>query len=113
MSIEGFTCLLVFKNIFSFALTFKGFDWIVDAGRRSGRGGGGGIKDLFVVVGSVQVAICALTIPMCKFQRQKAIQRLELTHLIDIFGKKNRSFFHRYNIFFAITDWVADKLIFW
>jgi hypothetical protein len=69
MSIEGFTCLLVFKNIFSFALTFKGFDWIVDAGRRSGRGGGGGIKDLFVIVGSVQVAICALTIPMCKFQR--------------------------------------------
>ncbi|RYO26301.1 hypothetical protein AA0111_g8209 [Alternaria arborescens] len=95
ISIEAFTCLLVFKNIFSFALTFKGFDWIVDAGRKSGQGGGGGIKDLFVVVGSVQVAICALTIPMY------------------IFGKKNRSFFHRYNIFFAITDWVADKLTFW
>jgi hypothetical protein len=66
MSIEAFTCLLVFKNIFSFGMTFKGFDWIVDAGRRSGVGGGGGIKNLFVAVGSVQVAICALTIPMCK-----------------------------------------------
>ncbi|KNG47744.1 mfs transporter [Stemphylium lycopersici] len=95
ISIEAFTCLLVFKNVFSFGLTFKGFDWIVDAGRRNGQGGGGGIKELFVAVGSVQAAICALTIPMY------------------IFGKKNRSFFHRYNIFFAVTDWVADKLTFW
>lgn len=58
MSVEGFTCLLVFKNLFSFGLTFKGFDWLVSAGN---------IKDVFVTVGSVQVAICALTIPMCKF----------------------------------------------
>ncbi|KAH6872381.1 major facilitator superfamily domain-containing protein [Alternaria rosae] len=95
MSIEAFTCLLVFKNVFSFGLTFKGFDWIVDAGRRSGAGGGGGIKGLFIAVGSVQVAICALTIPMY------------------ILGKRNRSFFHRHNVFFAVTDWVADKLTFW
>ncbi|KAL1798163.1 hypothetical protein ACET3X_002200 [Alternaria dauci] len=95
MSIEAFTCLLVFKNVFSFGLTFKGFDWVVDAGRRSGQGGGGGIKDLFVAVGSVQVAVCALTIPMY------------------IFGKKNRGFFHRHNVFFAVSDWVADKLTFW
>jgi hypothetical protein len=74
MSIESFTCLLVFKNLFSFGLTFKGFDWIVDAGRRSGGGGGGGIKSLFVAVGSVQVAICALTIPMCKFQREDEVR---------------------------------------
>jgi hypothetical protein len=39
----------------------------VVAGGGWGQGGGGGIKDLFVAVGSVQVAICALTIPMCKF----------------------------------------------
>lgn len=57
MSIEGFTCNLVFKNIFSFALTFKCFDWIVSAGN---------FKDVFVAVASVQVAVCALTIPMCK-----------------------------------------------
>jgi len=68
MSIEAFTCLLVFKNVFSFALTFKGFDWVVEAGRRSGVGGGGGIKTLFIAVGSAQVAVCALTIPMCKSQ---------------------------------------------
>lgn len=57
MSIEGFTCLLVFKNLFSFALTFKGFDWLMQSTS---------IKSVFIAVGSVQVAICALTIPMCK-----------------------------------------------
>lgn len=57
MSIEGFTCLLVFKNLFSFALTFKGFDWIIEADD---------YKKVFVAIGTVQVVICALTVPMCK-----------------------------------------------
>lgn len=56
MSVEGFTCLLVFKNLFSFGLTFKGFDWIV----------AGHIKPVFMAIASVQVGICLLTIPMCK-----------------------------------------------
>lgn len=56
MSVEGFTCLLVFKNLFSFGLTFKGFDWIVSAR----------IKPVFMAIASVQVGICLLTIPMCK-----------------------------------------------
>ncbi|CBX90141.1 similar to MFS transporter [Plenodomus lingam JN3] len=86
MSVEGFTCNLVFKNIFSFALTFKGFDWIVESGS---------IKDVFVAVGCVQIAVCALTIPMY------------------IFGKKSRSFFYRHNVFFKATDWVAAKMTFW
>jgi MFS family permease len=86
MSVEGFTCLLVFKNLFSFGLTFKGFDWLISAGN---------VKRVFIPVGSVQVAVCALTIPMY------------------ILGKKNRSFFHRHNVFFKATDWVADKLTFW
>ncbi|KAF2845091.1 MFS transporter-like protein [Plenodomus tracheiphilus IPT5] len=86
LSVEAFTCNLIFKNLFSFALTFKGFDWIVQAGS---------IKDVFVAVGSVQIAVCALTIPMY------------------IFGKKSRSFFYRHNVFFKVTDWVADKLTFW
>lgn len=64
MSIEGFTCLLVFKNLFAFGLTFKGFDWIVDAGRKNRKEG---IKNVFIAVGSVQLAICCLTLPMCKF----------------------------------------------
>ncbi|KAJ4340446.1 hypothetical protein N0V87_002430 [Didymella glomerata] len=84
MSIEGFTCLLVFKNVFSFGLTFKGFDWLVKSGNT---------KHMFVALGSVQVAVCALTIPMY------------------IFGKKNRSFFHRHNVFFKATDWIANCTI--
>jgi hypothetical protein len=61
MAVEGFTCLLVFKNLFSFALTFKGFDWLVEAGKR-----GEGVRNLFVAVGAAQIGICALTLPMCK-----------------------------------------------
>ncbi|KAJ4301180.1 hypothetical protein N0V90_003270 [Kalmusia sp. IMI 367209] len=83
MSVEGFTCLLVFKNIFSFALTFKGFEWIVS----------GHIKPVFIAIASVQVGICMLTVPMY------------------IFGKKSRSFFHRHNIYFKLTDAIADKIM--
>ena len=56
MSVEGFTCLLVFKNIFSFALTFKGFEWIQR----------GKVQPVFTAVASVQVGICMLTVPMCE-----------------------------------------------
>lgn len=60
MSVEGFTCLLVFKNLFSFGLTFKGFDWLVQADST---------KKMFIALGSVQIAICALTIPLCESPR--------------------------------------------
>lgn len=84
MSVEGFTCLLVFKNIFSFALTFKGFDWLVQTDST---------KNMYIALGSVQVAVCALTIPMY------------------IFGKKNRSFFYRHSVFFKASDWIADRIV--
>ncbi|KAF2255351.1 MFS transporter-like protein [Trematosphaeria pertusa] len=83
MSVEGFTCLLVFKNLFSFGLTFKGFDWIVSAR----------IKPVFMAIASVQVGICLLTIPMY------------------VFGKKSRSFFYRHNIFFMLTDAIAEPFV--
>lgn len=57
MSVEGFTCLLVFKNLFSFGLTFKGFDWLVQSSST---------KNMFIALGSVQIGICALTVPLCK-----------------------------------------------
>ncbi|KAF2645758.1 MFS transporter-like protein [Massarina eburnea CBS 473.64] len=82
MSVEGFTCLLVFKNLISFGLTFKGFDWLVE----------GGIKHVFVAIASVQLGICMLTVPMY------------------IFGKRNRSFFHRHNVFFKGPDWISEKI---
>ncbi|KAH9844478.1 protein HOL1-like [Teratosphaeria destructans] len=70
IAVEGFTCLLVFKNIFSFGLTFSGYQWLVDHG----------IRPVFTKVASVQVAICALTFFMY------------------VFGKRNRSFFTRHDL---------------
>lgn len=55
IAIEGFTCLLVFKNIFSFGLTYSGLHWLR-----------GGIWDVFWVISTVQVLICLATIPMCE-----------------------------------------------
>lgn len=56
IAIEAFTCLLIFKNMFSFALTFQAYNWLTQ----------GGIKKTFDIIASVQVAICLLSIPMCK-----------------------------------------------
>ncbi|KAL2857746.1 major facilitator superfamily domain-containing protein [Aspergillus pseudoustus] len=53
--IEAFTCMLIFKNIFSFVLTFYTYDWLVEAY----------VKKPFMAISSIQVAICALSIPMC------------------------------------------------
>jgi MFS family permease len=57
ISIESFTCMMLFKNIFSFALTFKAYDWLVLTGNAKG---------VFFPVGGVQIAVCLLTIPLCK-----------------------------------------------
>lgn len=56
IAVEAFTCLLVFKNIFSFGLTFSGYDWLVKSGQRT----------VFIVVASVQLGVCCLTILMCE-----------------------------------------------
>lgn len=56
IAIEGFTCQLIFKNIFSFGLTFSGFHWF----------GSIGIKPVFLAISSVQVVVCCLTVLMCK-----------------------------------------------
>lgn len=98
ISVEGFTCLLVFKNVFSFALTFKGFDWLIQARTT---------KHMFVALGSVQVAVCALTIPLCKVPNILAGEQRADSNP-DILGKKNRSFLHRHNVFSKATDAMAD-----
>lgn len=71
IAVEVFTCLIIFKNFFSFGLTFSAYDWIVKFG----------IYETFLVISSIQVFVCLLSIPMY------------------IFGKRNRSFFHRHDIF--------------
>lgn len=70
LAVEGFTCLIIFKNMFSFGLTFKAYDWLVE----------GGIRETFIALASVQVVICLLSIPMY------------------VYGKRNRSFFHRHDL---------------
>ena len=56
IAVEAFTCLLIFKNIFSFGLTWGAYDWLLSAG----------ILKTFLIIASIQVAICLLSIPMCK-----------------------------------------------
>ncbi|KAI9818152.1 MAG: hypothetical protein M1827_000777 [Pycnora praestabilis] len=70
IAVEAFTCLLVFKNIFSFGLTWSAYNWIVQ----------NGILHTFYIIASIQVVVCLLSIPLY------------------IFGKRNRSFFHRHDI---------------
>lgn len=77
IAVEAFTCLLVFKNLFAFALTFKGFDWILHAGRK-----GQGIKGVFVYVGIAQIAVCMLTVPMCKFTLVSVVKGVRMKEMM-------------------------------
>ena len=57
IAVEAFTCLLIFKNLFSFILTWYAFDWIFKVKK----------DHLFIILASVEMGICALSIPMCEF----------------------------------------------
>jgi len=57
IAIEAFTCMMIFKNIFAFGLTWSGYDWLLK----------GGTPTVFYASGTVQVVICLLTIPLCKW----------------------------------------------
>lgn len=70
IAIEAFTCILIFKNFFSFGLTFSAYDWLIQSSSLK----------VFMWVSGVQVIICLSTIPMY------------------VLGKRNRSFFHRHDI---------------
>ncbi|KNG87266.1 MFS transporter [Aspergillus nomiae NRRL 13137] len=77
IAIESFTCMLIFKNIFSFILTFFAYDWLLS----------NGIKPAFLAISSIQMGICALSIPMY------------------ILGKRNRSFFARHDLLKILHLW--------
>lgn len=72
LAVEAFTCLLIFKNMFSFLLTWYAFDWVFSLPK----------DKLFIIFGSVQMGVCALTIPLCKFRN---ICSSDLTHVLMIF----------------------------
>lgn len=65
--------------MFSFVLTFYGYKWFEH----------GGIKHTMIIIGSVQVAVCALSIPMC----MSTLYQLEDTPNLYRFGL---TFFYRY-----------------
>ncbi|POR39805.1 MFS-type transporter [Tolypocladium paradoxum] len=69
MTVEGFTLMIIFKNIFSFILTWYAYDWLVQSG----------IRPVFIIISSVQVGICLLSMPMY------------------VYGKRVRAFFHRHD----------------
>lgn len=55
ITIESFTTLLLFKNFFSFALTFGAYNWMNKLG----------VWKLFWMVGVIQIIIGLTSIPMC------------------------------------------------
>lgn len=95
IAVEAFTCLLVFKNIFSFILTFFAYDWLVVKG---------GSREPFIAIGSIQVGVCLLAVPMCKYPPVLVRVVIDLFSL-DIFGKRNRSFFARHDILKLLHLW--------
>ncbi|KUJ22371.1 MFS transporter-like protein [Mollisia scopiformis] len=70
IAIEAFTCMIIFKNFFCFGLTWSAYEWLVH----------GGIFKTFMWISSIQVVVCLLSVPMY------------------VFGKRNRSYFHRHDI---------------
>ncbi|EXJ79324.1 hypothetical protein A1O3_08826 [Capronia epimyces CBS 606.96] len=70
IAVEAFTNLLIFKNIFSFILAYNAYNWVFAIR----------IQHLFIIFGSIEIAICLLSIPMY------------------VYGKKSREFFHRHDI---------------
>ncbi|EHA52799.1 hypothetical protein MGG_05085 [Pyricularia oryzae 70-15] len=75
LSIEGFTCMIIFKNFFSYALTYKAYDWWLELKTVS--------TPLFNIIGTVQLVICLTSIPMY------------------IYGKRVRSYYYRHDILAA------------
>lgn len=70
LAVEAFTCMIIFKNVFSFVLAFFAYTWVFSTG----------IRHMFIIFASIEVAICVLSVPMY------------------VCGKYNREFFHRHDI---------------
>ncbi|TLS30598.1 hypothetical protein PpBr36_03460 [Pyricularia pennisetigena] len=75
LSIEGFTCMIIFKNFFSYGLTYKAYDWWLELKTVS--------TPLFNIIATVQLLICLTSIPMY------------------IWGKRVRSYYYRHDILAA------------
>ncbi|KAF5655491.1 transporter hol1, partial [Fusarium heterosporum] len=70
LAIEGFTIMIIFKNFFSFILTFFAYNWINQ----------GGIERTMLAIASIQVVVCLLSVPMY------------------VYGKRVRAFYYRHDL---------------
>lgn len=59
VAIEGFTCLLIFKNVFTYAIATQGVPWLLQSGP----------EHIFIIIGIVQACVASLALPMCKLPR--------------------------------------------
>lgn len=73
LAIEGFTCMIIFKNLFSFGLTLKAFDWLTQNRSRA--------EPIFNALGAVQIVASVLTIPLCKLAQRYCHQMVVLKML--------------------------------
>lgn len=71
IAVEAFTCLLIFKNMFSFGLTWSAYNWLLEAGTLK----------TFYIIASIQAGICLFSIPMCGCSKESRLAWLMLTLL--------------------------------
>lgn len=83
--------MIIFKNFFSFVLTFFAFDWVTT---------GMGIKWTIVIIASIQVVIFLTSIPMCKCASLLwpcATPQSANRGRLDIYGKRIRAWSFKHN----------------
>jgi hypothetical protein len=84
--------MIIFKNFFSFGLTFKAYDWLIQNQTKA--------TPVFNALGSVQLVICLSSIPMCKLLPRICFLTWHIPDEwhIDIYGKRLRSYFYRHDL---------------
>lgn len=87
LTIEGFTIMIIFKNFFSFILTFFAYNWINH----------GGIERTMISIASIQVGVCLLSVPMCELERYNNIWT-SADVSTDVYGKRVRAFYSRHDL---------------
>lgn len=55
--------MIIFKNIFSFGLTYRAYDWIIQ----------GGIQSVMIPIASIQVGVCLLSVPLCEHNHTQRV----------------------------------------
>jgi hypothetical protein len=64
--------MIIFKNIFSFGLTFSAYDWIISTN----------FKNVMIPIASIQVAICLLSVPLCEWSQNPSSDSASLIRII-------------------------------